>query len=142
MEPISGPKEEEKRGSEGEAERKRQEEDERREREKEREREWEKERKRREEEQKQDQRKLERQKAEEKEEEEEGEERGRRGKKEQTLDTQIKSMSLDSPLPNSTVSEIKVCVEFITVTHILIVLFFCPPTCICTWPFYQKEMLA
>ncbi|XP_036420440.1 ubiquitin carboxyl-terminal hydrolase 8 [Colossoma macropomum] len=112
LEATSAPKEQENRGSEGEVERRRreqQEEETRRERDREREeaekrQREERERRRGEEEQKQEQRKLERQKAEE--EEEEGEERGRRGAKE-ALDTQIKSMSLDSPLPNSTVSEIK-----------------------------------
>ncbi|KAI4894329.1 hypothetical protein NFI96_025119 [Prochilodus magdalenae] len=108
LENTGAPKEEEKKGSEGEAEKRRREQQEEEERAaavEQRQRE-EKERRRGEEEQKQEQRKLERQKAEE-EEEEEGEERGRRGAKEPGLDAQIKSMSLDSPLPNSTVAEMK-----------------------------------
>ncbi|XP_066540811.1 ubiquitin carboxyl-terminal hydrolase 8 [Hoplias malabaricus] len=112
MEPNGTLKEEQKRESEDEVDRKRREQQEEGEKKKsereatEKRQTEEKERRRGEEEQKQEQRKLERQKAEE-EEEGVGEERGRRGTKEQNLDSQIKSMSLDSPLPNSAVSEIK-----------------------------------
>ncbi|KAM9480952.1 ubiquitin carboxyl-terminal hydrolase 8 isoform 1-T5 [Clarias gariepinus] len=53
-------------------------------------------------------RKLERQKAEEKEEKaEDGDEKGRRGAKDQALDAQLKSMSLDSPRPHTAVSDVK-----------------------------------
>ncbi|KAB5574591.1 hypothetical protein PHYPO_G00210710 [Pangasianodon hypophthalmus] len=61
-----------------------------------------------EEEEKEKRKKLERQKAEEEEEKmEEGDEKGKRGVKDQTLDAQLKSMSLDSPLPHTAVSDIK-----------------------------------
>lgn len=61
-----------------------------------------------EEEEKEKRRKLERQKAEEEEEKtEEGDEKGKSGAKDQTLDAQLKSMSLDSPLPHAAVSDIK-----------------------------------
>lgn len=108
LEPTAAPNEE-KRGSDGEVEKRRKEEEEEEWRKREKEaaekrRKEEKERSKGEEEQKPEQRKLERQKAEE---EEDGDERGKRGTKEQALDSHIKSMSLDSPLPNATVSDIK-----------------------------------
>ncbi|KAK3549361.1 hypothetical protein QTP70_034603 [Hemibagrus guttatus] len=61
-----------------------------------------------EEEEKDKRKKLERQKAEEEEEKaEEGDEKRKGGVKDQTLDAQLKSMSLDSPLPHTAVSDIK-----------------------------------
>lgn len=76
-----------------------------------RQREEEEKKKNEEEEEKEKRGKLERQKAEEEEEKAEGgDHKGTRGVKDQTLDAQLKSMSLDSPLPNNTVSDIKVCV--------------------------------
>ncbi|KAF5889956.1 ubiquitin carboxyl-terminal hydrolase 8 [Clarias magur] len=64
--------------------------------------------KKEEEEEKEKKRKLERQKAEEKEEKaEEGDDKGRRGAKDQALDAQLKSMSLDSPRPHPAVSDVK-----------------------------------
>ncbi|XP_026996022.2 ubiquitin carboxyl-terminal hydrolase 8 isoform X2 [Tachysurus fulvidraco] len=64
--------------------------------------------KKQEEEEKEKKRKLERQKAEEEEEKADGgEEKGKRGVKDQALDAQLKSMSLDSPLPHNAVSDIK-----------------------------------
>lgn len=75
----------------------------------------ERERRRREEEEKghQEKKRLERQKAEEEEDKEnrEGEERARKGK-EHSSDTPTKSVSLDSPVPNHIVSEIKVSLWF------------------------------
>ncbi|XP_026878583.2 ubiquitin carboxyl-terminal hydrolase 8 [Electrophorus electricus] len=113
LEAAGGPAQGEKRESHGDRERKKQdEEDERKERERQASEErgaaekrlGEEKKNEEEEEQRQERWKLEQQKAE----EDRGtEERGTTGTKEQTLDGQMKSMSLDSPLPNTTVSEIK-----------------------------------
>ncbi|XP_053534175.1 ubiquitin carboxyl-terminal hydrolase 8 [Ictalurus punctatus] len=82
---------EEKKGKEEEEKRQREEEE-----------------KKNEEEEKEKRRKLERQKAEEEEEKAEGgDEKGKRVVKDQALDAQLKSMSLDSPLPHTIVSDLK-----------------------------------
>lgn len=103
--------EQRRRAQEEEEQQKREEEERLRRQEHEREREKEEmERKRREEEEEEKRRqergRLERQKAEE--EDQVGEERVRRGQRTQNGEAQPKSVSLDSPMPNNVVSDIKV----------------------------------